>query len=57
MHPDGQAAAEAIDGTDGRSWSLPLLPLSASWIEPYTPGENPPVDMTEAAAKLVSQLS
>jgi len=54
-HPDGEEAAAAIDGTDGKSWHLPLSPLSASSSpEPYAVGDNAPVDMTEAAAKLIS---
>uniref|UniRef100_A0A061QXR9 Glutathione S-transferase n=1 Tax=Tetraselmis sp. GSL018 TaxID=582737 RepID=A0A061QXR9_9CHLO len=52
-HPDGSAAAKAIDGVEGSSWRLPLPPLSGASFEPYSPGENPPVDMTEAAAKLI----
>eukprot|EP00951_Prasinocladus_malaysianus_P018280 scaffold145437_cov33-Prasinocladus_malaysianus.AAC.1 len=51
-HPDGEAAAAAIDGTDGKSWHLPLAPLDASSLEPYSPGENSEADKTEAAAKL-----
>ena len=33
--------SEAIDGTDGASWHLPLPPLDSSSLEPYSPG-NPP---------------
>ncbi|GLC43420.1 hypothetical protein PLESTB_001555600 [Pleodorina starrii] len=54
MHADGEPVAAAIDGTDGTAWRLPLPPLSATSLpEPYSPGENPPVDRLEAAARLV----
>ena len=32
--------AGAIDGDDGASWHLPLPPLTATSLEPYSPG-NP----------------
>ena len=32
--------AAAIDGTDDSSWFLPLSPLTATSLEPYTPGED-----------------
>ncbi|PNW88790.1 hypothetical protein CHLRE_01g044700v5 [Chlamydomonas reinhardtii] len=54
MHEEGEPLAAALDGTDGVHWRLPLPPLSASSLpEPYCPGDNPPVDRLEAAAKLV----
>mmetsp|Transcript_5968 Transcript_5968/g.15363 ORF Transcript_5968/g.15363 Transcript_5968/m.15363 type:complete len:531 (+) Transcript_5968:148-1740(+) len=53
-HPDGAKAAAAIDGTDGESWHLPLAPLRTDSFEPYSPGESPAVDTTEAAAKMVA---
>eukprot|EP00210_Caulerpa_lentillifera_P002830 g2704.t1 len=40
-----------IDGETGMS--LPLDPLSKTSIEPYTPGDNPPVDTYEAGKKLI----
>jgi len=52
--PEGEAAAEAIDGSDGRSWALPLPPLNAaSMPEPFEPGEVPARDRLEAAARLI----
>lgn len=53
MHADGRAVAEAIDGRDGRTWHLPLPPLTASSLEPYAPGDNPSIDTVTAAARLV----
>lgn len=56
MHEEGEPLAAALDGTDGVHWRLPLPPLSASSLpEPYCPGDNPPVDRLEAAAKLVGR--
>lgn len=53
MHADGKAAADTIDGL-GASWTLPLLPLSAtSMPEPFSPGDNPRADTTCASAKLI----
>ncbi|EIE23653.1 glutathione S-transferase [Coccomyxa subellipsoidea C-169] len=52
--PDADEAAAAIDGVDGKSWQLPLPPLNAtSFPEPYSPGEDPPLDRLRAAARLV----
>lgn len=57
--PERRAAATAIDGTDGKSWHLPLAnkPLTASSgglsFEEW-PGEDPPRDRLAAAARLVS---
>jgi glutathione S-transferase len=54
MTPAGEPFAEAIDGQDGKTWHLPLAPLSAtSTPEAYSPGEDPPRDRLEAAAKLL----
>ncbi len=54
MHPEGMPVAAALDGSDGASWRLPLPPLSATSLpEPYSPGDNPPMDRLEAAAKMV----
>ncbi|GFR39728.1 hypothetical protein Agub_g209 [Astrephomene gubernaculifera] len=54
QHPEGAALAAAIDGQDGTSWRLPLPPLGAACApEPYSPGEEPPRDRLEAAARLV----
>ncbi|GLI60527.1 hypothetical protein VaNZ11_002533 [Volvox africanus] len=54
MHEEGVSVAAAIDGIDGRAWRLPLAPLSATSLpESYSPGDNPPLDRLEAAAKLV----
>ena len=32
--------AAAIDGTDGRSWHLPLPPLTSTSLEPHAPGAH-----------------
>lgn len=53
MTAEGEPVAAAIDGLDGKSWHLPLPPLSASSLEPHSPGENSELDRLEAAAKLV----
>jgi glutathione S-transferase len=51
MHEDSEA--DDINGR-GKTWSLPLAPLSAtSMPEPYAPGDNPPVDTTRASARLI----
>ena len=39
MAPEGEPVAAAIDGRDGKSWHLPLPPLSATSLEPHAPGE------------------
>lgn len=52
--PEAAPMAAAIDGTDDRSWKLPLPPLSSSSLEAYSPGENPPIDRLHAAAKMVN---
>lgn len=39
MTAEGEPVAAAIDGLDGKSWHLPLPPLSASSLEPHSPGE------------------
>lgn len=55
MTPAGEPFAAALDGQDGKSWHLPLPPLTGrSTPEAYSPGENPPVDRLQAAARLVS---
>lgn len=54
MTPAGEAFAAAIDGQDGKTWHLPLSPLSgASTPEAYSPGEQPQLDRLAAAARLV----
>jgi hypothetical protein len=40
-------------GKDGKSWHLPLSPLSAMSLEPLTTAETPHKDRLEAAAKMV----
>jgi len=48
-----QKAAAALDGADGRSWSLPLPPPEASF-EPLNIGvEDPPMDRLEAAVAFI----
>eukprot|EP00929_Paragymnodinium_shiwhaense_P075194 TRINITY_DN38437_c0_g4_i1.p1 TRINITY_DN38437_c0_g4~~TRINITY_DN38437_c0_g4_i1.p1 ORF type:complete len:454 (+),score=94.94 TRINITY_DN38437_c0_g4_i1:67-1428(+) len=49
--PEQQAAAGGIDGTDGKSWQLPLPPLTASSLEPGK--DHPELDRLEAANALV----
>ncbi|GAB4823293.1 hypothetical protein N2152v2_010339 [Parachlorella kessleri] len=53
MSPEGEPVAAAIDGQDGKSWHLPLPPLTATSLEPHAPGESPEGDRLEAAARLV----
>eukprot|EP01023_Acetabularia_acetabulum_P047085 TRINITY_DN4941_c0_g1_i1.p1 TRINITY_DN4941_c0_g1~~TRINITY_DN4941_c0_g1_i1.p1 ORF type:complete len:520 (-),score=102.22 TRINITY_DN4941_c0_g1_i1:135-1694(-) len=53
MTSEGTPVAAAIDGQDGKSWELPLPPLNANSLEPYSPEENLEIDTLEAAAKLV----
>ena len=53
MMEEGKGSSTAIDGRDGKSWHLPLEPITATSLEPYSPGEDPPVDRLQAAAKLV----
>lgn len=52
--PESKEFAAAIDGTDGKSWKLPLQPLSSTSLEPHSPGENPAIDRLFAARKLLS---
>lgn len=55
MTPAGEPFAAAIDGHDGKTWHLPLAPLTASSTpEAYSPGEQPAADRLAAAARLVS---
>ncbi|PSC72974.1 glutathione S-transferase [Micractinium conductrix] len=51
--PEAAPFAAAIDGSDGRSWRLPLEPLSATSLEAHSPGEQPEIDRLQAAARLV----
>ena len=37
---DAKPMSDAIDGGDGISWHLPLPPLDASSLEPYSPGQH-----------------
>jgi len=48
---DQKAAAAAIDGTDGRNWTLPLPPLTVESFEPAV--EDPVRDRLEAANALI----
>ena len=34
--PEAEEFSAAIDGTDGRSWHLPLEPLTSSSLEAYS---------------------
>jgi len=49
----GPETAAAIDGTDGRSWRLPLAPLDSNSLEPWPGGDDPQRDRLEAALRLV----
>ncbi|PRW59564.1 glutathione S-transferase isoform A [Chlorella sorokiniana] len=51
--PEAKPFLDAIDGKDGKSWRLPLEPLSATSLEAHTPGEQPEIDRLQAAARLV----
>lgn len=46
--PEAKPFADAIDGTDGVSWRLPLEPLSATSLEAHSPGEQPEIDRLQA---------
>ncbi len=52
--PESLPYAAAIDGTNGKSWNLPLEPLTETSLEPYCPGEDPVKDRLRAARQLVS---
>lgn len=55
MTDAGEPWAAAIDGQDASSWRLPLAPLNATSLpEAYSPGENPPLDRLQAAARMVA---
>jgi hypothetical protein len=55
MHNDGSEFAKQINGQDGKTWQLPLAPLTASsQPECYSPGDNPPHDRALAAFRLVN---
>uniref|UniRef100_A0A7S4T1N0 GST N-terminal domain-containing protein n=1 Tax=Alexandrium monilatum TaxID=311494 RepID=A0A7S4T1N0_9DINO len=49
--PEQRMAAQEIDGRDGRSWKLPLPPLTLESLEPGS--EVPALDRLEAANALV----
>ncbi|KAK9811254.1 hypothetical protein WJX72_000670 [[Myrmecia] bisecta] len=52
--PEGAEFEAAIDGKDGKSWHLPLPPLTrTTTVEPFSPGDKPEQDRVEAAARLV----
>ena len=42
--PEAAPFAAAIDGSDGKSWHLPLEPLSSTSLEVHSPGEQPELD-------------
>ncbi len=48
--PEAAPFAAAIDGRDGKSWHLPLEPLSSSSLEAHSPGEQPEVDRLQVGA-------
>lgn len=48
--PEAKPFADAIDGRDGKSWRLPLEPLSATSLEAHTPGEQPEIDRLQVWA-------
>lgn len=43
---EGEPVAKAIDGQDGKSWHLPLSPLTATSLEPHSPGRAWPEGRT-----------
>lgn len=43
---EGEPVAKAIDGQDGKSWHLPLAPLTATSLEPHSPGRAWPEGRT-----------
>eukprot|EP00210_Caulerpa_lentillifera_P002815 g2689.t1 len=51
VQKEAQSIVEWVEGTTGLS--LPLDPLSKTSIEPYAPGDNPPVDTYEASKRLI----
>lgn len=48
--PEAAPFAAAIDGTDGRSWRLPLEPLSASSLEAHSQGDQPELDRLQVCS-------
>ena len=50
--PEAARCEAAIDGTDGASWHLPLPPLTATSLEPHSPGEAPALDRLQASNPL-----
>ena len=52
--PNAKVGAGAVDGTDGKSWHLPLESLSSTSTEPHSLGDDPELDRLVAAARLVS---
>lgn len=52
--PAGKAIEAVIDGLDGKSWTLPLDPITPESLEPLSTGDNPSVDRFLAASKLIS---
>lgn len=51
--PEAEEVAAALDGSDGKSWHLPLYPLTTSSLECHAPGEVPERDTLQAASRLV----
>jgi hypothetical protein len=55
--PEAAAYAAAIDGTDGRSWHLPLPPLTATSLpQAHAPGEQPEVDRLQVTTAMCSHV-
>lgn len=48
--PEAAPFAAAIDGRDGKSWHLPLEPLSATSLEAHSQGEQPEIDRLQVGA-------
>jgi glutathione S-transferase len=49
--PEAKPFADAIDGTDGKSWHLPLPPLTATSLpQAHAPGEQPEVDRLQVGS-------
>ena len=49
----GKPVEAVIDGLDGKSWHLPLTPITETSLEPLSTGDNPEQDRFIAASKLI----
>jgi glutathione S-transferase len=51
---EGRPIEAAIDGVDGKSWSLPLDRITGNSLEPLSTGDNPSHDRFIAASRLIN---